>query len=223
MYTPRTLTWLREDADNRPWIEWSVPIASRPAQEVRWRDVIILDQNNEFVAVQNLDDSPLTFGDGRTLLTNVIRQAATINDTDIDGLPDQWEFDQFGDIATDGEDTTDSGLPALLAYAFSASTESFSIGSAVSFGIFEDAGDRYFELNFRRRLGGEGERLDYLVEVSSDGGSNWAAPSTPWQEASATNLWDGTGTEMVTMRSTEPIAAGNDSLLARVRIEVPLF
>ena len=68
MYDGKSLSWVRETAAIRPWQSWRVPLSSRPAQEIRWRDVIILDENNVFFAVQNLTDTPITVPANRTRL-----------------------------------------------------------------------------------------------------------------------------------------------------------
>ena len=222
MYVRRKATWLREDASNRPWLDWRVPVASRPAQEVRWRDVIILDENNEFVAVQNLSNEPLDNGPGRTLLKNVIRSTATINDTDIDGLPDRWEFQHFAGVLTAPDELTDSGLPALLAYAFGNDPLRFEPSLRPRVRMVESGGERYLELVFRRLLGGEGERLQYAVETFSDDGGVWrTSPPSQWLEVGSVEPWDGTATEIVTLRAIDPITSARRQL-ARIRVTSPL-
>ena len=222
MYTGRASTWLREDPNNRPWRDWRVPIASRPAQQVEWRDVIILDSNNEFFAVQNLSNESLDNGANRTKLKNAILAAATITDTDIDGLPDRWEFDTFGDISKGANTRTDAGgLPALLAYAFSQSPGDFLASRNPAVRVFRDvADDPYLQLEFRRRLAGEDERLEYRVEVSDDG-ETWREAIVEFTEVDTLNPWDGTGTEIVTLRSADPIPSALFRF-ARVAVEVPL-
>lgn len=220
MFTGRTSSWLREDADNRPWRTWRVPVVSRPGQEVRWRDVIILDENNEFVAVQNLTEETLSSGPNRDKLKSVLFAAATITDTDIDGIPDRWEFRQFGGIETGAGTRLSTGQTALLAYAMSQPPSDYRSERDVRVALVEDGGGRFLQLRFRRRLGGEGRRLLYEPQVSNDG-VEWSGGELIWNEESAVNPWDGSGTEVVTVRTPAPAGAGA-VLLARLRVESPL-
>lgn len=212
MFRDRHLSWLREDAANQPWRDWRVPIASRHDQRIQWRDVIVVDQNNEFVAVQNLTFESLNNSANRTRLTNVIRAAATINDTDIDGLPDAWEQATVGSIAASASTVLPSGTPALVAYAL-------GLGSPAA-GAVEIAGENHHTITFRRRLGLESERLVYEPEFSTDGARTWNS-TTGWVEHQTTNPFDGTGTEIVTIRSTHPTAPDQDTLIARIRVTAP--
>ena len=220
MFNPHPSSWMREDAENQPWLTWRVPIASRPAQDVRWKDVMILDENNEFVAVQNLDQESLNSGANRTKLKQAIQSAATITDTDIDDLPDSWELNHLGGIGS-GQDTPvpGSGLPALLAYAFSQPPGDYDSERNPKITFHENGAGVFPQVEYRRRLGGEGERLEYRVEISDDG-SSWRGAGGELAEVSATNPWDGSGTEIVTLRSQSII--GNSFRFARIVVEVPL-
>lgn len=219
MYTGRKSTWLREDENNRPWQTWRVPVSSRPAQEVRWRDVVILDENNEFYAVQNLTEETLSSGPNRDKLVSVLMAAATITDTDIDGIPDRWEFSNLGGIDSGANTVLKTGQPALVAYAFSQSPVDYRRDRNVLVSVITEGTDRFLEMQYRRRLGGEGQRLIYEPQISTDA-ENWTSPPDRWQEVSAENPWDGSGTEIVTVR-----AAANEEtkvLYGRVRVESPL-
>jgi hypothetical protein len=188
---------------------------------VRWKDVSILDANNEFVAVQNLDQESLSSGPNRTRLKNAIQAAATITDTDIDGIPDRWEFDHFGNISS-GPNTPvpGSGLPALVAYAFSQPPGAYDPARNPKITFHTTGGDIYPQLEFRRRLGGESERLEYRVEISDDG-QTWRDAGADLTETSAVNPWDGTGTEIVKLRARSPLPKASFRF-ARVAVDVPL-
>ena len=206
MFDGKSSSWMRETAAVRPWQTWRVPIASRPAQEIRWRDVVILDENNAFYAVQNLVDTPITDSANRTRLKNTLRAAATIVDSDSDGMNDRWEFPELGSIALDHASQTESGHPALVAYAFALPKGQFNGSLEPKTGIRRVNGQNFLELQFRRRLGLEGTRLGYLPQVSPDL-ATWKHTASDWTETNRTNPFDGSGTEIVTVRRTAPMSA----------------
>lgn len=222
MFSPHGNTWLREDAENQPWLTWRIPIGSRPGQEVVWKDVVILDSNNEFFAVQNLDQESLSSGPNRTKLKNAIQSVATITDTDIDGVPDGWELNYFSMVtAANAADPVGEGaLPLLLAYAFSQPPGGYDPARNPQLSFETVGGDVFVQLQYRRRLGGESERLEYRVEISDDSMS-WRGAGAELVEVSAENPWDGSGTEVVTLRSADPLGAASFRF-ARVAVEVPL-
>jgi len=221
MFRNRNLSWLREDRENRPWRDWRIPIASRPTQRIQWRDVVVVDQNNEFVAVQNLTFESLNNPANRTRLTNVIRAAATINDTDIDGLPDAWEQSTIGSIDAAADTPLPSGNPALLAYALSLGTDHPQPHLAPATGFVEIGDETHQTVTFRRRLGLEAERLVYQPERSTDGGRTWSTSAGDWVEHETREPYDGTGTEIVTLRSTAPVSADGVSTIVRIRVIAP--
>lgn len=216
MYAGKSLSWVRESAAFRPWQTWRVPIAARPAQEVRWRDVVIVDERTNFYAVQNLTDSPITNAANRTRLKNTLRAAASIVDSDADGLNDRWEFSELGGIHLDALAATESGLPALAAYAFGLPGGRFSRSMGPQYEMVR-VGDRVFaQMQFRRRLGLEGQRLGYRLESTSNGGALWMHDPAAWVETARSNPYDGTGTEIVTVRRAEPASTGTE--LFRIRV-----
>jgi hypothetical protein len=220
MVEGKTLTWVREDAGNRPTTDWRVPVPSRPQQEVQYRDAIILDENNEFAAVQNLTDLPLTIAANRAAFTALLQQVAASDDGDADGLPDGWEADVFGDLAAGPDTACPSGAPALLAYAFGQDPQRLTAGDAAvqSVGVAPGPGGFHLALTFRARLGLAGGELAYAPAVSSDGQS-WSADPAGWVEVGRTDPYDGTGCELVTVRTAEPVPAGGGAVrLARVEV-----
>ncbi|MCB1098617.1 MAG: hypothetical protein KDN22_23800 [Verrucomicrobiae bacterium] len=218
MYTGRKSSWLREDEANRPWQTWRVPVSSRPAQEVQWRDVVILDENNEFYAVQNLTEETLSNGANRDKLKSILLAAATISDTDIDGIPDRWEFQHLGGINNGAATRLSTGQTALVAYATSQPPSDFRPERNVLVSVVTQADGRFLEMQFRRRLGGEGQRLIYQPQLSTDG-ETWSSDPDNWSEISATNPWDGSGTEIVRIRTTAP--ESTPLLLGRIKVESP--
>jgi hypothetical protein len=219
IYTGRKSSWLREDAANRPWQTWRVPVSSRPAQEVQWRDAVILDENNEFYAVQNLTEETLSNGDDRAKLKSILLAAATITDTDIDGIPDRWEFQNLGGVDNGATARLSTGQTALVAYATSQSPIDFRRERNVLVSVIKEGNQRYLEMEYRRRLGGEGKRLVYQPQLSTDG-EPWTSDSESWSEISAINPWDGSGTEIVRVRTPAPESAS--MMLGRIKVESPL-
>ncbi len=215
MYDGKSLSWMRETATIRPWQTWRIPIASRPAQEIRWRDVVILDENNAFYAVQNLTESPITDSTNRTRLRNTLRAAATIVDSDGDGMNDRWEFSELGSITPGHMTPTASGLPALLAYSFALPRGHFNAAMMPATSIQSHAGMNYLQLTYRRRLGGEGERLGYFPQVSNNF-TTWRHQLSDWTETSRSIPYDGSGTEIVTVRRTSPISSGQEFVRLQV-------
>ena len=219
MYTGKDSAWLQEDSVNQPWNVWSVPVSSRPRQEVRWKDVIILDENNEFFAVQNLAEEALSSGPNRTKLKSALLAASSITDTDLDGISDRWEFQQLGDIGSGANTTLPNGESVLVNYAMSLSSGSLE-DLLPSIEIRNDNGERYLRLEYRRRLGLEGSRLIYEPQISSDG-ENWMGGEDTWNPVSVTNPWDGSGTEIVTVETMLP-EGSIPLMMSRVRVESPL-
>jgi hypothetical protein len=220
MFRSRKLSWLRENQTFQPWKTWHVPIASRTRQQVVYRDAIILDGNGEFFAVQNLSDESLSSGGNRIKFANTLLSAATITDTDIDGLPDRWEFDHFGSIEANAETAVAGGTSALIAYAFSQDPMRYTPSQAPVVSLARQGDLHFLQLRYRRRLGGEGERIQYTPELSTDG-IRWTAEPSDWEEVGRENPWDGSGTEVVTLRLLRSIE-GTNTILARLRVESPL-
>jgi hypothetical protein len=215
MYTGRQLSWLRETAQFQPWQTWRVPIASRPTQRVAWRDLVILDENNEFYAVQSLTDESLTIPANRLALTNVLKAAAGVTDVDVDGLPDKWEITTYGSIGADPNQLASNGQPNLLAYAFGYPSTGATESLEPKFEIVIADGKPSLQWRFRHRLGLVGrELIEYRPERSADF-LTWDRAG--WTEVSRFNPWDGTGTEIVEWRS--PIGAGSPDLgFSRLRV-----
>lgn len=221
MFRNRHLSWLREDRIHQPWRDWRIPVASRPAQRIQWRDVVVIDQNNEFVAVQNLTSESLNNPANRSRLTNVIRAAATINDTDIDGLPDAWEQNAIGSIAAAANTALPSGAPALVAYALGLGTDRPTPLRYPKTTFVQFQGSRHLAVTFRRRLGLESQRLVYQPEKSTDGGRTWSSAAGAWVEHTTTEPYDGSGTEILTLRSAQPVPEDQKSTIVRIRVTAP--
>ncbi len=222
MFTGKKLSWMRETATFRPWQNWRVPISSRPGQEIRWRDIVILDENNKFIAVQNLTDNPITDPANYTRLRNTLIAASSIADSDVDGIPDRWELDQTAGPSTPGslipigtQIPTPSGVAGLLAYAFSMPLTENGSAFLPSVSLARVEGQDHLQLQYRRRLGLEGERLGYLPECSGNGES-WSHAPADWIQTGVTTPFDGSGTEIITVRRTSPVAPGREMVRLRV-------
>jgi len=222
MFEGKSLSWVRENATHRPWQSWRVPVSSRPGQEIRWRDLVIVDENNRFVAVQNFTETPITNPTNYNRLRNTLVAAASIADSDIDGIPDRWELDQTAAAGTPGNlaalgtlTPAASGTPGLLAYAFSMPLAENRISHLPVVSTAMLGSQTFLQMQYRRRLGLEGERLGYLPERSATG-AGWTHLAADWTETAVVNPFDGSGTEIVTLRRSAPITGGRE--LIRLRI-----
>ena len=223
MFSGKKLSWMRETTTFRPWQTWRVPITSRPGQEIRWRDIVIVDENNKFIAVQNLTENPITDPANYTRLRNTLIAAATTADSDVDGIPDRWELDQTAGPSTPGSlnpigtlTPTPSGVAGLLAYAFSMSLPENRSALLPSVSLARVNGQDHLQLQYRRRLGLEGERLGYLPERTGTG-TAWRYTPADWIQTGSTNPLDGSGTEVITVRRTSPVVPGGMEMV-RLRI-----
>ena len=64
----RNIPWLQDTLDQNVWGAW----------QVTWRDVIVLDEDNEIVAVFNLTQNSLSVPANYDSLKSILRDAATI-------------------------------------------------------------------------------------------------------------------------------------------------
>jgi hypothetical protein len=227
MYSGKPTVWLRENSTFRPWSTWSVPIPARAgsAFRVEWRDLVILNEKNEFLAVQNLTDESLTVAANKTALKNFLRNAAAAIDTDADGLPDKWEQRHaqvtnpasLDSVAAAPLGITPGGIKNLMAYAFAEDPASSAQTMMPVPRMTRIGGSNYLELRFRRLLGQQGaQALTYTPQLSEDG-ITWT--DAGWAPSTVSNPWDGTGTEIVTIRTTAPVGSIR-SRMTRVKVEV---
>jgi hypothetical protein len=201
---PYHLPWLQDTVTNSVWGTW----------HVLWRDVWVLDAQNRLYTVYNLSDHDLTDPANREFLKQLFREAATFVDVDADGLFDDWEMLNFGNLsATPAGDADGDTQNNFSEYAFGTSPN--DIDSKTSFRAnVEVAGtNRYFHVSFRRRAG---SAVTYALETSSDLITWSAASNTVTILEPFKNLFDGTGTGQTTCKLTVPIESQARAFL-RVR------
>ena len=168
-----------------------------------YRDVIILDPLNRRVDPPfNLVANSLSIADNREALKAMLRGLAEHVDSDNDGLDDNWEELFLGDLASGSADDPDGDRREnFLEYAFGSSPDSASGLAMLTPSISWNENVQLLLLSFRRRLGAGGG-LTYEVEQSQNG-NDWEGLDVDFTTLEADNLYDGTGTEKVTVRIPE--------------------
>lgn len=174
----RDIPWLQDTSEARVWESW----------DVAYRDVRILDADNELAGVFNLTANDLSIPANYEALKQMFLQAAQGADTDADGLLDAWELRHFQNLAQDAAgDPDEDGFENITELAFGTGPNEALFKPAVSYGF--DATGRMV-VSFRRWAGGQ---FNYFVEASSDL-ENWTGDSAviaPLRDPR--NLFDGTG------------------------------
>ena len=126
-----------------------------------------------------------------------------------DWIGNYFSSDELNDPTT-GEkaDADGDGRNNLLEYALGLHPrESQDSGEGIRMKIVEDTdGNRYLAVTFRRRL--NDPRLEYLPEVSGDGGQTWQSGSAFLLKTAVVPL-EGVPFEEVTYQETTPGVAGH--------------
>ena len=149
---------------------------------------------------------------------------ALFPDTDGDGMDDDWELANFGDLSQGpDEDFDGDGVPNLLEVASGTSPIDGDSRVALPEGtIMEASGSDYMMLTYRRLAGGSGitgvnytvNGLTYTVEYDGD-------LMPPWSSGSVVQVGDavnnGDGTETVTVRLPAPVDAETKQFM-RLRV-----
>jgi hypothetical protein len=124
MTNGRSMPWLRCEAEaslNDPSTHWAIPTPNGGSRQPLYRELVILNHRNEYLQSFALASQPIdgpTNAAQRATVRAALTAAAVLTDTDADDLPDVWEQDEFGGLATmDGNTPTPSGLTAFMAYA----------------------------------------------------------------------------------------------------------
>jgi hypothetical protein len=124
MTNGRSMPWLRCEAEaslNDPSTHWAIPTPNGGSRQPLYRELVILNHRNEYLQSFALASQPIdgpTNAAQRATVRAALTAAAVLTDTDADNLPDAWEQDEFGGLATvDGNTLTPSGLTAFMAYA----------------------------------------------------------------------------------------------------------
>lgn len=203
----RTIPWLQDTATDNVWTRW----------QVGYRDLRVLDSQNQLLAVYNLTEHNLSDPSNRAALTQLLLDAARRQDSDHDGLPDDWETRFFGNLAAGPADDPDGdGWDNLLEFAFGTDPKTPTAASSLGPNAVRTRQSSQLTISFHRRLG---SLITYTVETSNDL-SQWN-PAVPEAISilAPRNLFDGTGTaEVVCFPSRAAFAAGPQFVRVRAAL-----
>lgn len=209
MVAGRTMPWLRPArAAEDPARFWVVAVPGQFARPVYYRDAVVLNRDNEVVAVQNFTEQPIASSSdspaNRQLFRSKLLAAANPPDEDSDGLPDDWERGRFGDLEMRPQDSAPNGLSVLETYAFSHGVRAISPEQSPAVEV-DAAGHLIME--FPVRIGRAGG-WSYVVELSDDFRS-WR-PGEPGElnVLSAVLPHDGRGTWRVRVATGATVGGG---------------
>jgi hypothetical protein len=176
--------------------------------------VRILDAQNRLVAVYNLTTYDLSVARNRETLKQLFLSAARFIDTDGDGLLDDWEILNFGNLSAGPDDDPDGdGQDNFTEYAFGTNPKDANSRTSFRPSLSGTGSNQTFSVSFRRRAG---SCIEYFLEGSMDL-SQWSASTgTVTMNESFRNLFDGTGTGRATCSLTAPVPSQTQNFL-RVR------
>jgi hypothetical protein len=190
IFSSSRLPWLQDTARDEVWARW----------QVTWRDVFILDSENRVYAVYNLTEHNLAIPDNREALKHLFLQAATVSDSDQDGLPDDWELRFLGGLSAKANEDPDSdGVDNFTEFLFGTDSANPKSRSALQPELVSKGQERYLSVTFRRRAG---SMFDYSIETSTD--LRIWNPASAVESQSPRNLFDGTGTSEIRTTFTNP-------------------
>jgi hypothetical protein len=152
----RKIPWLQDTAQADVWNRW----------QVTYRDVRILNSQNETAAVFNLSQYDLGQATNYAALTALFLKSAVAVDSDHDGFPDDWELRYFGNLAAGPEaDADGDGVPNEAEFAFGSDPAKVDLPVPLQVNWSRNTALAPVEITFRRRAGG---LLDYILETSTD-------------------------------------------------------
>jgi hypothetical protein len=205
----RTLPWLQDNFVNSAWEAWNVT----------WRDVRILNGRNELLYVYNLTINDLSIAANRAKLKQMFLSAAAWVDSDHDGLSDDWEILQFGNLSmAANEDPDGDSADNFAEYAFG--TNPLNSNSKPTFtAVVRGTGEsRQLGLVFQRRAG---RGVDYYIEASPDLVQWTAEPTVITATEPFTNFYDGAGIGRSEYRLTAPIPSQGAGFLRVRAVSIP--
>jgi len=175
------LPWLQDTATENVWSRWGI----------EYRDVLIVDGLNRPVTTYNLSSRDLLQAANRQALKQLLLDAATIADTDQDGLPDVWETFWFQSLSpTPDSDPDADGVDNRTEFTFASNPVDPASGPLARPLLLQPGGRPALAVTFRRFAG---SAATTTVETSPDLQS-WSADRTHiFQVGSLVNLFDGMG------------------------------
>jgi hypothetical protein len=187
----RTMPWLQDTHERSVWTLW----------KAAYQDVRLLDARNRLRANFNLSERSLTFAENRAALRNLLLDLARAEDSDKDGLSDDWELHFFGTLDSRPEhDPDNDGVANLAEFAFGTNPAARELRTPLRLETKRSA-PTALTVTFRRQAG---SLYSYFLETSPD--------LRNWRElyaGSATtrvvrNLFDGTGSAEETVTFSQP-------------------
>ncbi len=200
----RTLPWLQDTTETDAWSAW----------QATWRDVQIVDAQNQRITIYNLTDHDLSDSANYAALKQMFLDAARATDVDGDKLPDAWELRYFSNLnALPDQDPDGDGVSNAVEFAFGTDPTSPNSAASIKQSYIRSAQQVPISVSFRRFAGGI---FDYTFEVSDDL-QKWS-PATPEILAiqSPYNRFDGFGTAEVNAAFSDA-ALGAPLKFVRVR------
>jgi hypothetical protein len=193
----RTNSWLQDLHEVDVWGHW----------KVTYRDVQILGPSNRLYAVYNLTDHDLSNAANRTALKALLLKAATLVDSDGNGLPDEWEQKHFGSLPSKPTDDPDGdGFDNRTEFAWGTDPTDAQSKPRLAYSI---TGDGQFMVSYYRWGGGV---FNYSMEASSDL-QTWDGSSLSVRYGNAQNLYDGSGRSQMTVYPTQQVKSYPRSFL----------
>jgi hypothetical protein len=176
------LPWLQDTPQADVWGSW----------KVAYRDLHILNGQNELIGVYNLTDHDLQRATNRIELFNILVAASKVNDAATNGLPDDWEYYYFKRTGVSTRaDFDQDGVNNFAEYAFGLNPADDLRGEMFQTKVLKQGAQPNFSFSFRRRAG---SILNYTVESTGDFKQWSALTAVPTIQ----NLYDGTGTSRAT-------------------------
>ena len=180
----RSLPWVQDTIDADLWNSW----------DVTWRDVRIVNSQQELAGVYNLTSNNLGSPNNRASLKNMLLEKAVVQDLDEDGLRDDWEALHLQELATTSgadDDPDGDGYSNFVEYAFGSDPRlATSVPETFAWTTRDENGDAWRGLVVKRRAG---STVDYDCQRSQDL-ATWLPAGSQVQWVGLDRVFDGTGT-----------------------------
>lgn len=189
-----------------PWLQDTAQVHAQSSWQAEYRDVRILDWQNEVQAVFNLTVHDLAAATNRAALKTLFLEIAKSSDTDQDGLPDSWEIHYFGNLSHGPDEDPDfDGYNNRTEFAFGTDPRDPKSFAPMKASLSRQASAAPVVYSFRRRAG---SIMSYFLETSVRPNGGWSVDPAVLTVQPARNLYDGTGTEEVVCWPTEAALKG---------------